>query len=293
VTGIDDVLLRCGGIASLGEFERNSVGPRSVQRACDAGAIVRVRRGWYAAIDAPVDLVRASRVGGSLACVSGAVRRGLWEPPDTALHVSVGAGARHLKHPDTGTALGRLSRPTGVVLHWDRADNSPPGRPELPLIECLRQIFSCQPEEIAFTMLESALRHGLLSPQQLAWLEQRVPAGRRRVVRAAGALADSGTESLFRYRLGLVGVRMRSQVEIHGVGRVDFVIGDRLAIEIDSEAHHGGAHRRRDLARDAILAALGFFSLRFDYHQVMWDWATVEATVLALIDRGEHLAGSR
>ncbi|MET3768412.1 very-short-patch-repair endonuclease [Marisediminicola sp. UYEF4] len=287
---VAEVLQMAGGIASLDEFELNRVGARAVQRASRSGVIFRVRRGWYAAAGAPAELVRAVRVGGALGCVSGCAEYGLWLPPGAALHVSVGRGARHIKHPDTAAVVRRFSPHDGVVLHWDRADNSPAGRRLLPLIECIRQVFACQPEEIAFTMLESALRQGLLSPGELDWLDGQVTARQRDVVRLAGVLADSGTESLFRFRMMRVGVTMRSQVRIAGVGRVDFVIGDRLSIEIDSEAHHGGANRRRDLARDAALTRRDYLSLRFDYHQVLHDWAIVEATVLAVIARGDHLA---
>lgn len=290
MVSVAEVLRMAGGIASLDEFELNRVSARAVQRACRSGAIFRVRRGWYAAVGAPAELVRAVRVGGALGCVSGCAEYGLWLPPDAALHVSVGRSARHIKHPDTAVVVRRFSPRDGVVLHWDRADNSPAGRRLLPLIECIRQVFACQPEEIAFTMLESALRQPLVSPGDLDWLESQLTARQREVVRLAGVLADSGTESLFRFRMLRVGVTMRSQVRIAGVGRVDFLIGDRLSVEIDSEAHHGGANRRRDLERDAALTRRDFLSLRFDYHQVLEDWANVEATVLAVVARGDHLS---
>ena len=261
-----------------------------MQRACRVGTIFRVRRGWYASAGAPVELVRAVRVGGALGCVSGCAEYGLWLPPGAVLHVSVGRGARHIKHPDTAVAVRQFAPDAGVVLHWNRVDNSPAGRWLLPLIDCIRQVFACQPEEIAFTMLESALRQGLVGSGELDWLASQVTARQREVVRSAGALADSGTESLFRFRMLRVGVTMCSQVRIAGVGRVDFVIGDRLSIEIDSEAHHGGANRRRDLARDAALTRRDYLSLRFDYHQVLTDWANVEATVLAVVARGDHLS---
>ncbi|HEY4269409.1 MAG TPA: DUF559 domain-containing protein [Galbitalea sp.] len=91
--------------------------------------------------------------------------------------------------------------------------------------------------------------------------------------------------------MSLLGVLMRSQVEIPGVGWVDFVIGDRLIVEIDSREHHGGADNRlRDLERDSVAFALGYLPLRFDYSQIISDWDAVASTVCALIARGDHLA---
>ena len=123
----------------------------------------------------------------------------------------------------------------------------------------------------------------------LAHLQRCVPS-RAPVLQIAGRLADSGTESLFRYRMGLLGITMKSQVPIDGVGVVDFVIGDRLVVEIDSHAHHGtGDARVRDLTRDAILAGLGYLSLRFDYWMIIDDWDLVASTVFAVVARGDHL----
>ena len=287
-------LARAGGVASVDELVRAGFTPRSIQRAAATGAIIRIRRGWYALRSAPAEQTRAIRVGGSLACISGCSYYGLWRPLEKRLHVGVDHGAHHLKDPIAGTPLGAEHPPPGLVVHWSRERTADHVPGVLPLITCLAQVVRCQPEDIAFAVLESALRGRHLSAQQQARLEFAVSSKKRFLVRHARESADSGSESLFRYRMLRLGVRMRSQVEIPGVGRVDFVIGDRLLIEIDSNAHHGGiAKRLRDLHRDAIAAGLGFLTLRFDYDQILHDWETVEATVLAIISRGEHLSARR
>jgi very-short-patch-repair endonuclease len=110
------------------------------------------------------------------------------------------------------------------------------------------------------------------------------------MLRMVGSLAGSGTESIFRYRMAALGVRMRSQVEIEGVGRVDFLVGDRLIVEIDSHEHHGSrAQRIRDLDRDAIAQVLDYLPLRFDYLQVIEDWDAVASTIFAVIHDRRHL----
>ena len=53
--------------------------------------------------------------------------------------------------------------------------------------------------------------------------------------------------------------------------------------------HEGASDRHKDLVRDAVAAAHGFDTLRFDYALVVHDWPLVEAAILAKVDRGLHL----
>ncbi|WP_227412128.1 MULTISPECIES: DUF559 domain-containing protein [unclassified Cryobacterium] len=45
-----------------------------------------------------------------------------------------------------------------------------------------------------------------------------------------------------------------------------------------------------DRRRDAVLSALGYRVLRFMYSQVLYEWRSVEAAILAAMSRGDHLA---
>ncbi len=278
-----------GSIASIAQLEAAGFSGAYVRAARRRGGVVRVRRGWYALPTAHPLLVAAARVGGSLTCVSGATLRGAWSPPGAALHVAVPNGSRHLKHPVDGSPI-RASRP-GLVLHWSgpSGDMSSFVAGALSMRECLVEVLRCQPADMAFAVIESVLAKGLVDSADIAWLTDTVPS-RRRVLQLAGTESGSGTESLFRYRLSKSGVRMRSQVEIPGVGLVDFLIGDRLIVEIDSNEHHGSRHQRvRDLGRDAVAHAFGYLPLRFDYVQVIEDGDFVSSTVLAVVERGDHL----
>lgn len=97
--------------------------------------------------------------------------------------------------------------------------------------------------------------------------------------------ADSGLESLLRFRLRPYGISLQSQVDIPGVGRVDFVLGDRVIIEVDGKLNHEAPPmRHKDLVRDAIAAGLGFTTLRFDYALVVHDWPSVLAAILTTIE---------
>lgn len=78
-------------------------------------------------------------------------------------------------------------------------------------------------------------------------------------------------------------------MRIISVGVVDFLIGERLIVEVDGKQNHEGAtERHRDLVRDANAAAWGYITLRFDYAQVVHDWESVELAILAHLDRGLH-----
>ena len=278
-----------GPIASVGQLEAAGFSGEYVRAVRRSGGIVRVRRGWYALPAANPAVVAAARVGGTLTCVSGCGFHGAWMPPDAGLHVAVPEGSRHLKHPVDGSPI--RSDVSGLTVHWNgsvpRDASFQPG--VRPMRECLVEVLHCQPDEMGFAVVESALAKRLIRDADVTWLTKAVPS-RRPLLGMAGPLAGSGTESIFRYRMAAMGVRMRSQVEIDGIGRVDFVIGDRLIVEIDSHEHHGSrAQRIRDLDRDAVAQVLDFLPLRFDYLQVLSDWDAVASTVLAIIQEGRHL----
>ncbi len=100
------------------------------------------------------------------------------------------------------------------------------------------------------------------------------------MLNAARPDAGSGLESILRLRLLLLGIRLDCQVEIDGVGRVDFVVGGRVILEVDGRENHVGPDRRhRDLMRDAAASAKGFETLRFDFAMVLHDWPTVVAAI--------------
>ena len=107
----------------------------------------------------------------------------------------------------------------------------------------------------------------------------------------ARADAESGLETLVRWRLRAWGIRVRTQQNLVSVGRVDLLLGERLVVEVDGvENHASPEHRHRDLVRDANAAAWGFVTLRFDYAMVIHDWPTVELALRGLLDRGIHLS---
>jgi very-short-patch-repair endonuclease len=74
------------------------------------------------------------------------------------------------------------------------------------------------------------------------------------------------------------------QVEIDGVGRVDFLVDEWLIVECDSEAHHGSwAAQKSDRRRDQAAAAQGLATVRPIAEDIMWHRASVRAAVAGLV----------
>lgn len=222
----------------------------------------------------------SGRARGSIACLTAARHAGLWVlETDTTLHVWLRAHGRSYPHADCR-----------CVAHWDDGTTKDAfGLPSVPRI--LRQILLCRGIEEFFVTLESARRLRMLTPSGREWLLARVGPEARDAIAYSRDDADSGLESLLRWRLRPHGLSVRTQVKIVSVGRVDFVIGERLIVEVDGAPNHDDeSHRHKDLVRDANAATWGYVTLRFDYAMVVHDWATVEMAILAHVDRGLHLA---
>ena len=243
------------------------------------GALSRVRRGLYAPRGTCGLVIDAARHGGVLACVSAARHLGLWTlAPATEVHVWMKADGHRRPHEGCG-----------CVEHWDAAPIA--GRlVEASVPRILRQIWLCRGAEELFVAVESALHQGMLAPAERARLRRSCGEAAREAIDLAGPDSESGLESLLRWRLRGTGVSIRSQVSITSVGRVDFLLGDRLILEADGAEHHASTDaRHRDLMRDANAAAWGYVTLRVDYAMIVHDWPTVLAAVHGLLDRGIHL----
>ncbi len=265
-------------MAGTAELAAAGVDRHALARAVADGAVVRLRSAVYGVPDLEPDVAAAVRHGGALGCLSAARSIGLWVLcDDDRLHVSMPPNGHSRTHPDCA-----------CVLHWTGGR-----RPVASIVEVLHQVLACAGPEEFFVCLESARRLRKIDAAGVASLRDRVPSWARPLVDDARSDADSGLESVLRYRLRPYRLRIRSQVDIPTVGRVDFVVGDRLILEADGRDNHDGAsHRHRDLVRDAAAAALGFDTLRFDYAQIVHDWPSVRGAILAKIDAGLHLRGT-
>ncbi len=248
-----------------------------IRRAVVAGSIIPIRRGLYASPECDARMIAAARHGGVPACVTAGAILGLWVLDDGRVHVGLGRGGHRLPHAECR-----------CIEHWDGEAPEPGSIPSVTTV--LTQIAGCRGAEAFFVALESALAAGRMTLAHVRAVRSRLPQDAAALLEVARLDAGSGTESLFRLRLLPFGIPIRSQVRLGPRHRADFLIGDRLLIEIDSRAHHDGpSARRRDLDRDADAAIWDYETLRFDYAQILHDWTTVEAAVLAKVAAGAHL----
>jgi very-short-patch-repair endonuclease len=272
-----DSVSRFGGIARTRELRGDGITRTAVERAVETGRLWRVRVGWFALPGAPDAVIRAHRLGGSPACATVALAHGLWMLNRPALHVEVVQNAS------------RLRREPDAIVHWVSAESCSP-RSGQSLDVALLQMAGCLPALDAICAIDSALHARLITPEFLT-----TPAGPavRRVLDACDGRAESGTESVFRVRAAAAGFAFRCQVEVPG-GRVDFMFGDRLVVEVDgSEFHSGHQAFTEDRERDAWHSAIGYYVVRLTYAQVVHRWHEVESLLKLLHARAEHLWPAR
>ena len=268
-------------VTTFSELRGSGLARSKIAGELSSGALTSPRRGVYERLGACESVKTAAAHGGSIACVSAAKHLGLWvaEHGDE-LHVGLRPHGRAHQHEHCS-----------CVVHWNDDDtkSSAFGVPSVRVM--LRQILGCQGLEAFFVALESALRQRKLANADVEWLRQHTNGQAREAIDFARRDADSGLESLLRWRLRRHHLDVRTQQSVVSVGRVDFVIGERLIVEVDGAPNHDGeSHRHKDLVRDANAAAWGLVTLRFDYAMVVHDWETVELAILGLVDRGLHLA---
>lgn len=267
------LLAQQGGVVRSSLLVEHGLSRHRIAREIAAGTLVRVRKGWVAAPRADPMLVTAARLGLTLSCITQANRLGLWVRDNSTTHFAV---------PRPGAKV----RPTSAVVHY-HAPLTP--RPRFALADSientLKLVAHCQPFEDAVATWDSALNTRLVDRATL----QRLPlsAAARRVLAATDPFADSGLESYVRLRLRWLRISIVPQAWVVG-HRVDFLLGDRLVVQIDG-AHHIGEQRTQDIAHDAELRLRGFTVIRVSYTQVMDSWPETQARIMHAIAQGLHL----
>ncbi|MET0734650.1 MAG: hypothetical protein ABWY55_03270 [Microbacterium sp.] len=216
-----------------------------------AGRLIRLRRGMYAHAGTEPLLLEVGRLGGRLDCVSLLQHLGVFVRESSPLHMQLDPGTTRLPR-----------RPQGVVAHW-RPRTVPREALTVDLISALVQAGRCQRPRDTIATLDNALHRSLIDEDDLAEIFRRLPR-RRRVLRTLlDARCESGPETIMRLLLRAIGCSFDLQVQIDGVGRVDFVVDGWLIIECDSRAHHEGwEQQKNDRRRDLAAARLGYTTVR-------------------------------
>jgi len=271
-----------GGLIPTYRLRQCGFSPRRIAALRHNGRLTRVRQGWYVLPECPPAVAAAARVGGQLTCHGALELHGVWVVRDSRLHVAVNRDATQLRTPHDPN-LRRELGDRRLRVHWRRTRAATATVALVaPIAVALTDYARCAPAEHVAAAVDSALHLGLL--------EAAHPLAIRFRRRGLDGTCESGIETIFWLRMQRHRLPTVRQARFRGLGRVDFLIGERLIVEVDGqEFHDKESSFESDRKRDAMLSTLGYRVLRFSYSQVMTSWPLVEAAVLAAISRGDHL----
>lgn len=244
-----------------------------IERELRAGALSRVRPGWFAGSSPNEEALAAVRAGGCVSCFSALRLHGAWVPECKGRHVRV---TRHKRRERL-----QRCRPFGPQPSLVGAVDS--------LEVAFRCALRCGSREDIVVVADSILQRRLATRDDLERWMQSAPVRVRSLLAACDERSESGTESMVRFRLRSLQIATRVQVRVMQGVRVDLLIGDRLIIECDSREHHAAAGAyENDRRRDRRLVARGYVVLRLTYRQVHDEWPEIEQQILAIVRRGDH-----
>ena len=278
--------LSLGGVVKTATLRQHGYTQQEIRKAVDSNTLIRVREGWYAAQGADQRVVQAVSRGGILGCASAIAFHGGWALKDGKTHTYCAQRGRQKTSP-------KKTSPVGKANSRAKCCPSPKYRRAyqtgvLPLADALVQSAFCLHPYDFLVVAESLIYRELMTREEvkatMAGINHRITS-----MMAKMDVSESGTETLVRLRLRRHGVTLIPQVTIPDVGRVDFLVGKRLIIEVDGVDHHGsGEAFERDRARDQDLIGLGYIVIRISYRQVMYGWDRVEARILRVLRLGLH-----
>ncbi|WAC53569.1 type IV toxin-antitoxin system AbiEi family antitoxin domain-containing protein [Gordonia sp. SL306] len=270
----DTLIARFGGVVSTRQLIRVGYDTEAIRAAADDGTLIRLRHGWYAVAAADAEVVAVVEGGCLVTCASALRHHGLWVPEGyDGLHARLTRyGRRHA--PDSCRRYGRPTPADGAI---DDVATS------------LQYAARCLDEEGFVIVCDSAMNLGKITPDDLVDEFRRGPESIRRLVDKCDRRAASGTETAARLRLRAAGLNVLVQHEVPDVGWVDLLVGECLAVELDSRDHHTGVtNYESDRRRDRLLIADGYIPLRLTYGQVFRHWDTTYADIARIIRKRIH-----
>ncbi|MFC0674622.1 endonuclease domain-containing protein [Brachybacterium hainanense] len=275
---------------------------RRIETAVSTGSLIRCGNGWYTSAATPSQVTASLARGHRLTCISSLELSGVWipwTPPRRDTRGAVGEPPQPA-HPVRHEVGRRCSCPRAGEQDENRPWEHPPMRawpddsPIMPPRLALEHAAACMDVEDLAILLESVAHLGILRPEEVESIVASLPRRLRRRIGRIDPRAESGTETRARRLIERLGVHVRPQVRIPGVGRVDLLVGDRLIVECDSRAHHtDAAAYRRDRQRDQAAIRAGYIVLRLTWYDVMVDTARTRSLLRDLVRRGVHRAPRR
>jgi hypothetical protein len=269
---MDTPLCRFGHVASVSELRRRGLSAAEVAAVRKHPFCYRLRRGWYACADLNSNEKIAADCGGRVDCVSTLRMQKIW--------VGDERGRLHLRLPAHGGRASQRLAATHrrVVAHWLR-----PTRRGTKLyvstFDALRQAMDCLPPDDLIAAIESAVHLRKLSREDALRLIASAPTRLRKLLREVDTefRAQSGLETKVRLRFTRLGYRVEPQAYVPGVGHVDNLIEDIVALETNGRDHEGS--RSNDYYRDLGTAAWGIRVLIADPALINEHWDVIQAVV--------------
>jgi very-short-patch-repair endonuclease len=274
-----ETIAALGSVATRTQLEQRGYTGWQLTAAVRAGAIRRIRRGWYCVPSVTFEQLVAVRVGGRLSHASAAKAYGLWHGTDPRVHITVTKHAARLRTRTTADYVRPDLFDQEIDIHWTapgRVDKTSHHTWIVSVEDCLRGVVATCDTETAIACLDTAISAGAVTQASIQRIFGSESATAQNVAARAKPGSDSGVESIVRQRCENNGIRVEQQVAVSGVGRVDMALNGIVYLEVDGFAYHSDPERfENDRRRSAILTARGLTHLRFSYKQVTEDWPFV------------------
>ncbi|WOC11339.1 hypothetical protein [Gordonia sp. MP11Mi] len=251
-----------------------AIGRASLEKLIREKKAESLRTGWVKVGEPAQDIVNAIRRGGVLSCLSALKRHHVWVPEFHDLHVR---GNRWAVANRRGPFCRRFGRP---LSEYGAVDDVP---------TALAHAARCLDDEGLVVVTDSILHLGLMSLDEVEYLFRDAPERIRRLLGKCDHRAESGPESMVRFRLSNETVKVDIQVPIDGVGRVDLLVGRWLIIETDGFEFHGDKPTfSRDRRRMVDAQIRGYTYLPFSYEQIAYQRESSHAQMMTAIRNGAH-----
>lgn len=276
---VDTLLAAEHGVVNWPALRRAGMTLHRLRRALHCGELRRLRRSWYATPTADPTVAAAVAAGGVCTCVSALRLHGVWIPEGhRTVHKRIRPSGHNTLTPAQRAGFcRRYGRP---LTEYGSLDDVP---------TALAHALRCLDPEDTVVVLDSIQHLELMHHDEIEVLLRTAPPAVSGLLDLC-APAEAGTETMARLRLRGLGLTVRSQVRIPGLGRVDLLIGERLILEVDGqEYHHTTEQFHRDRERDLTAYRLGYLPMRMAYRQVVHGWDAAVESVLTVVERGEHL----
>ena len=272
-------LISLGGVARTSALLESGLSRHEVSLL--ARKVDQPKRGVLAAKDCRRDFLAAIMHNAVLTCVSAARDYGLWLK---------NAPAQHHLGCDHGYSRAKSSSAKGPRT-FHRGLRYPPHYtlPLAALEDVVLHALRCLPESTSVPLVTSAVRlHGLrpelLEDDLLARKSGLALRTLRRVDVRVESLPEAEALLLLVPLAAALGLDVQPQAFVPGIGRVDFLIGGFLIVEIDGVAYHSDrASIRRDRHRDNASTLRGYIKLRYLPEEIWNEPERVVAEVRAVL----------